>query len=273
MKAFVSSLVVVVALCAWTSVAQAQAVRDSMMYEIVQTEPPAGIAPVPSQGFGSSRNVQGVPLTGPFSNIQRFIRRDGTAGRSILGTWASIGTNVAPLLRALLVTDSILAVFRADNSYLTTSYNRAGTETTSFSGAFSTTASASRLGDAPIISIRANQVNPSAVVAQGMYAINPTSTTATSVRGVMRTAQALEQNYPNPVMNGTTIAFRLESASHVDMDIVSVTGKVVRSVMSQRMYAGSHTVHIDASDLAGGTYFVRLSTPEWSEVKTMIIQK
>ncbi len=273
MKTFVSSLVVVIALCVCTSVAHAQAVRDSMLYEIVQVEPPAGIAPVPSQGFGSSRNVQGVPLTGAFSNIQRFIRRDGSAGRSLIGTWASIGTNVAPLLRVLLVTDSVLAVFRADNSYLTTSYNRAGTETTSFSGTFSTTASATRLGDAPIISIRANQVNPSAVVAQGMYAINPTSTTATSVRGTMRTPQVLGQNYPNPVVNMTTIAFQLESASQVDMDIISVTGKVVRSIMSQRLYAGSHTVHIDASDLSTGTYFVRLSTPEWSEIKTMIVQK
>jgi hypothetical protein len=46
-----------------------------MLYEVVQTETPAGIAPTVVGGFGSSRNVMGVPLTGAFSNIQVFRRR------------------------------------------------------------------------------------------------------------------------------------------------------------------------------------------------------
>lgn len=46
-----------------------------MLYEVVQTETPAGIAPTVAGGFGSSRNVMGVPLVGAFSNIQVFRKR------------------------------------------------------------------------------------------------------------------------------------------------------------------------------------------------------
>lgn len=46
-----------------------------MLYEIVQTESPAGIAPTVAGGFGSSKNLMGVPLTGAFSNIQVFRKR------------------------------------------------------------------------------------------------------------------------------------------------------------------------------------------------------
>ncbi|MCS6809041.1 MAG: hypothetical protein RML40_10010 [Bacteroidota bacterium] len=46
-----------------------------MLYEVVQTEPPGGIAPTPAGGFGSSKNVMGVPLTGMFSNIQVYRKR------------------------------------------------------------------------------------------------------------------------------------------------------------------------------------------------------
>lgn len=46
-----------------------------MLYEIIQTESPAGIAPTVAGGFGSSKNLMGVPLTGAFSNIQIFRKR------------------------------------------------------------------------------------------------------------------------------------------------------------------------------------------------------
>jgi len=46
-----------------------------MLYEVIQTETPAGIAPTVAGGFGSSRTTQGVPLVGMLSNIQVYRKR------------------------------------------------------------------------------------------------------------------------------------------------------------------------------------------------------
>jgi hypothetical protein len=46
-----------------------------MLYEVVQTETPAGIAPTLAGGFGSSKNTMGVVLSGLFSNIQVYRKR------------------------------------------------------------------------------------------------------------------------------------------------------------------------------------------------------
>jgi hypothetical protein len=46
-----------------------------MLYEVVQTETPAGIAPTIAGGFGSSKNTMGVVLSGLFSNIQVYRKR------------------------------------------------------------------------------------------------------------------------------------------------------------------------------------------------------
>lgn len=46
-----------------------------MLYEVVQTETPAGTPPTVASGFGSSKGTTGAVLSGIYSNIQTFRKR------------------------------------------------------------------------------------------------------------------------------------------------------------------------------------------------------
>ncbi len=69
----------------------------------------------------------------------------------------------------------------------------------------------------------------------------------------------LYQNFPNPTMSNTTISFELEqSASNVMIAISDLTGKLIKKMDLKDLNAGKHSLDLDASEIAGGTYFVIL---------------
>jgi hypothetical protein len=74
----------------------------------------------------------------------------------------------------------------------------------------------------------------------------------------------LEQNYPNPFNLSTSISIRLPQSDHVRLDIYSVLGQHVKTLVDDQLSAGIHTYLWDARDAAGevvasGVYFYRLS--------------
>ncbi len=70
---------------------------------------------------------------------------------------------------------------------------------------------------------------------------------------------SLEQNYPNPFNPSTTIRFLLPQASDVNLSIYNVLGERIAVVVSEHLNAGTHLVEWNASGLASGVYFYRLS--------------
>ncbi len=69
----------------------------------------------------------------------------------------------------------------------------------------------------------------------------------------------LHQNYPNPFNPSTQITYDLAEASIVSLEMYSLTGTRVQSVIDSRyQQAGTHTVTVDASHLASGIYFYQL---------------
>ncbi|MBM4159468.1 MAG: T9SS type A sorting domain-containing protein [Ignavibacteria bacterium] len=75
----------------------------------------------------------------------------------------------------------------------------------------------------------------------------------------------LLQNYPNPFNAGTTILFRVPRESRVQLDIVSMLGQKVKTLVEDWLGAGTHSVTWDGADaegrpVASGVYFYRLSS-------------
>ena len=69
---------------------------------------------------------------------------------------------------------------------------------------------------------------------------------------------------PNPFGSRTTIAFRIEEAADVRIDLWDLNGRRVRSLVDGRMGAGQHQVHWDGRGHGGdalpaGAYFYRMS--------------
>ena len=76
---------------------------------------------------------------------------------------------------------------------------------------------------------------------------------------VLPTGFELGQNYPNPFNPSTTIGFTVPRAEFVTINVYSVLGKQVASLVNQRMEPGEYEVTFDASALPSGTYIYQMS--------------
>lgn len=94
---------------------------------------------------------------------------------------------------------------------------------------------------------------------------------------VVPTSYALEQNYPNPFNAGTVIPFTLTKESEFSLTIYNVAGQVVRT-FSGMGHVGTNNVEwngltADGSSAATGMYFYRVTTPEFTATKKMVLIK
>ncbi len=71
----------------------------------------------------------------------------------------------------------------------------------------------------------------------------------------------LSASYPNPFNAATTIAYTLTKATEVEITVWNVNGRLVRTLVNGSQTAGEHRLAFDATKLASGLYFCRLSTP------------
>ena len=77
--------------------------------------------------------------------------------------------------------------------------------------------------------------------------------------GIIPTEYALEQNYPNPFNPVTLIRYQIPEAGHVNLTLYSITGQEVLRPVDSEQSAGYYDVLINASDMASGVYFYRLT--------------
>src|SRR5262249_47282118 len=77
-------------------------------------------------------------------------------------------------------------------------------------------------------------------------------------------------NYPNPFARSTTIAFAAEAAGDGDIDVYSVTGRLVRKD-HVRVAIGVNQVAFQRGDMASGLYFYRVSWPGHHLTAKMIL--
>jgi hypothetical protein len=84
---------------------------------------------------------------------------------------------------------------------------------------------------------------------------------------------SLGQNYPNPFNPSTHITFALPRDSRVTVEVFDVLGRRVATVFEGVKAVGEHTVDFNASTLSSGFYVYRLTTPEFSAVKKMMLMK
>ena len=92
------------------------------------------------------------------------------------------------------------------------------------------------------------------------------------------TVVALHQNVPNPFNPATTISFDLPQPGHARLEVFSVEGRLIASLLDHSVAAGLHTVtwrgHTTSGQIApSGIYYYRLSTGGFSETRKMILLK
>jgi hypothetical protein len=83
----------------------------------------------------------------------------------------------------------------------------------------------------------------------------------------------LEAAYPNPFNPTTTIPFTLDRPADVRITIYDAAGREVATIGSRAYQQGRHSETFDASSLASGTYFVRLSVDGQSIARAITLMK
>ena len=79
-----------------------------------------------------------------------------------------------------------------------------------------------------------------------------------SDESVLPESPALEQNYPNPFSNNTSLVFRLPEEQSITLTVHDALGREVSRLADGKFNPGSHAVMFHANDLPDGVYFARL---------------
>jgi len=103
--------------------------------------------------------------------------------------------------------------------------------------------------------------------------LHPESITETPISVTM-----LNNNFPNPFTNITTISFSLKEKSNVKLTIYNMKGQLVSTLINKEMTpSANHEIIWNCKNgnsmLANGIYFYKLETKDKSFIKRMIILK
>ncbi len=82
---------------------------------------------------------------------------------------------------------------------------------------------------------------------------------------------ALHQNYPNPFNPRTTIKYEIFQAGQVTLKLYDLRGRENRTLVNDHKTPGSYSLSFDATGLASGIYFYKLTSGAHSEIKKMIL--
>ncbi len=83
----------------------------------------------------------------------------------------------------------------------------------------------------------------------------------------------LEQNYPNPFNPSTTINYSLANEEHVSLKVYDIMGREVAELISEDQAAGTYSLDFDASSLASGMYFYKITAGNFVSTKKMVLLK
>lgn len=68
----------------------------------------------------------------------------------------------------------------------------------------------------------------------------------------------LKQNYPNPFNPTTVIEFRVPVSTHASLEVYTMLGQKVGTLVNRVVLSGTHRVEFDAKELGSGVYLYRL---------------
>ncbi len=84
---------------------------------------------------------------------------------------------------------------------------------------------------------------------------------------------SLGQNYPNPFNPATRISYSLNNEVQVNLSVYDMLGRKVAELVNTKQPAGSYDIQFDASTMASGTYFYKLTAGDLVSAKKMVLLK
>lgn len=79
--------------------------------------------------------------------------------------------------------------------------------------------------------------------------------------------------FPNPFNSVSRIKTQLKKSGVLRIDVYSILGKRLRTIIEKELPPGNYDFNFDGSDLSNGVYFIRLSLNNKSEIRKLILIK
>jgi hypothetical protein len=83
----------------------------------------------------------------------------------------------------------------------------------------------------------------------------------------------LAGNYPNPFNPSTTVRYALPHSARVELNVYDVQGRLIATLVDEPKERGWHTVEFDGSEIASGTYLVRMTADDFAATRKMLFVK
>jgi uncharacterized protein (DUF1501 family) len=83
----------------------------------------------------------------------------------------------------------------------------------------------------------------------------------------------LHPNYPNPFNPETILSYQLHRTLHVRLEVFDAQGRLVQTLVDEPQVAGLHAEPFYAGPLPSGPYFYRLTTPDGTQTRQMMLVK
>lgn len=84
---------------------------------------------------------------------------------------------------------------------------------------------------------------------------------------------SLKQNYPNPFNPVTTIKYELKNSAYIQLKVYDVLGSEVAVLINEKQNTGAYEIKFDGASFSSGVYFYKLTSDNFSEVRSMILLK
>ena len=83
----------------------------------------------------------------------------------------------------------------------------------------------------------------------------------------------LNQPFPNPFNPTTSISFSIPEQSQTSLKVYDIKGNLISTLLNQTMNVGHHQIEWNGENLSSGTYFIRINSGEFSDVKKVVLVK
>lgn len=121
--------------------------------------------------------------------------------------------------------------------------------------------------------IQTNSAMPASGV-PAKYVFQSASSLVTTVLGFEEISNGVYfEMYPNPTSSNTTLNFKLDKSTQVNVDVYDMLGQKVIASNNGTMSAGEHAMNIDCTGLQSGVYFVKIATDNGTVTKRLVVQQ
>jgi hypothetical protein len=72
--------------------------------------------------------------------------------------------------------------------------------------------------------------------------------------------------FPNPVTNNAKVSITSNITTNVKIDIINMSGQIVKSIDKQRLINGSNTISLQLNDIEQGVYLLKIDTDNTNRV-------